>query len=214
MSIRFFLDSADVDEWSEFAARGWFHGITTNPLLLADSGLPQRIGTAKRLLRSAAMLPILDFQFQTWGQDAETMYTNGMSLAALSKELTIKVPATFDGMAAAAALKKQEVRVTMTACFTLSQCAAACALSAEYIAPYYGRMLDQTDNADDTIDAMLQLCQPTGTRVLVASIRSIDQLEALLRRGFDTFTLRADICNQIMKSDLTAQAVEAFNRTN
>ncbi|MGN6551666.1 MAG: transaldolase family protein [Pararhizobium sp.] len=212
MTPRFFLDSADTDAWRRFKAEGWLHGATTNPTILEKAGLVSSIETARRLVTAAEELGLGELQVQSWGGAAELLVANGQALAALSGIVTVKIPATSDGFQAAARLKGEGCRVTLTACYTARQCAAAVALGLDYVAPYYGRMREAGLDADARLDAMKSIADPAGMRVLVASVRGGEQLEALARRGFETFTLAPAVAAALVTdadSDAAAAVFEA-----
>jgi transaldolase len=136
---RFFLDTADTNEWDELLPRGLFHGVTTNPTLLERAKEPCTIDNL-HLLASKALSYTEEFMCQTWGGTVEEMYENGMRISDYDRDrVVVKVPVTVDGVVAAAMLAKSGVRICLTACYNSKQALIAASAGVEYIAPYLGR---------------------------------------------------------------------------
>lgn len=136
---RFFLDTADTSEWDDLLPRGMFHGVTTNPTLLARANEPCTV-TNLHSLAKKALTYTDEFMCQTWGPTAEEMYNNGMQISEMDRErIVIKVPVTAEGTKAATLLSKKGVRICLTACYNSKQALIAGAMGVEYIAPYLGR---------------------------------------------------------------------------
>ncbi len=210
MSVRFFIDSADTEAWARFHAEGWVHGATTNPTILARAGLPVTLETAARLVGAAEKLAMDEIQVQTWGETSARLIETGLALAAISPLVTVKVPATREGLVAAARIKAEGARVTLTACYAAHQVALADAMGLDYVAPYYGRMLEADMQADRLLEAMQMVTHGGLTRILIASIRSTVQVDHLLAMGFDTFTLAPAIAAKIGQEAHAEAAAAAF----
>lgn len=208
MTYRLFIDSALPAEWEIGRNRGWLYGVTTNPLLIARAGRRVEIAVAAELAAAARERNLAEIQLQVTGESDEAMLASGRALAALWPRVAVKVPATAAGFAAASVLCREGVAVTITACYTAHQTLLAASIGARYVAPYYGRMLEAGVDADQSLDTMQRIAAHAGNlAVLVASLRSLDQLETLAGRGFDTFTLTpilADQLGQAAESDAAA----------
>jgi len=209
---RLFLDSADRADWDEWLPTGLFHGITTNPTLLANAGVANTLAELSRLSHVAFEADVAEFQAQTWGRSSEALIANGRILAALDPRMVVKVPITREGAIAAATLKAEGVRITMTAVYAAHQALSAAALGADYVAPYLGRMNDAGRDGFGEIAAMQEILRASGseTRVLVASLRAADDLVRLGRLGLDTFTFSPAVATSLFAEDLTEAAAEAF----
>ena len=213
MSFRLFIDSANPGDWDIGLSRGWLHGITTNPLIIARAGKRVDLATAQDLVAAAKARDLDEIQLQATGHSAAEMLESGRALRRLWDHVTVKVPATAAGFEAAASLRRDNVSVTVTACYTAHQTMLAASIGARYVAPYYGRMQDAGIDADARLDAMLGIGNRHGNlRVLVASIRSIEQLELLATRGFDTFTVTAALAAQLGQDRESDGAAAAFMR--
>lgn len=204
MTYRLFIDSAKPQEWDLARTRGWLYGVTTNPLVIARAGLPVSLATAADLVDAAKKRELAEIQLQVTGHTAAEMLASGRALRELWGRVVVKVPATAPGFEAASILCREGAGVTITACYTAHQTMIAASIGARYVAPYYGRMLDAGIDADERLDAMLRIADlQENLSVLVASIRSIEQLEHLTARGFETFTLTAAL------ADAVGQAAES-----
>lgn len=211
MSYRLFIDSATEADWDMARGRGWLHGVTTNPLIIQRAGKRVDLATAQELVAAAKQRELHEIQLQVTGDNTADMLASGWSLRELWGRVTVKIPATIDGFEAASVLCGEGAVVTITACYTAQQAMLAAAIGARYVAPYYGRMLEAGLDADNRLDAMLKVAdQAKEMRVLVASIRNLDQLETLIRRGFDTFTLAAPVAAAFGSSPESDAAAAEF----
>lgn len=211
---RLFLDSADRAAWDEWLPTGLFHGITTNPTILANSAIPNTLAELKGLSMLAFASGMQEFQAQTWGRTAEALTINGRLIAALDPRIVVKVPITRDGALAAATLKAEGIRITMTAVYTAHQAFSAAAIGADYAAPYLGRMNNAGRDGFAEIAAMQEIVRGTGSpmRILVASLRAADDLVQLGRLGIDTFTFSPKIAAALFAEPLTEAAAEVFEK--
>jgi transaldolase len=155
-----------------------------------------------------------ELQLQAWGGSAGKLYSVGLDLAALDDRVVVKVPVTDAGVEAAGLLRRQGVRVTLTGVHTAHQALTAMAADAAYAAPYLGRMNDAGVSGRGEIVAMQQMVDALGSamRLLVASVRSPDDLVALAGQGCDTFTIPPDVAAQLLAEPLAARAAAQFER--
>jgi len=199
-----FLDTANTECWTALAKTGLFTGITTNPLLLERSGLNTSIETYQELYTKALNLGYPSIQFQVFGSD---WLECAQAIQAIGPEVVIKIPANETGFSVATQLDLPQ-RITLTAVYSEGQVMAAEALEVAYTAPYYARLKDAVDNADEIFDRMQDIA--VETELLVASLRSVDQLFGLAARGFATFALPQPIATEFFKSSLADEAISAF----
>jgi transaldolase len=212
---RLFLDSADTATWERLLPTGVFHGVTTNPLLLERAGVRCDVPTLAALARRAAVLGAREIHLQAWGDDEDALVRTGEALAATAPGATaglVKVPATVPGFRAAARLKATGCTITLTAVYNPGQLLAAAALGAAYAAPYLGRLDDAGRDGHATVSAMHEILKGTGavTRLLVASLRGVEHVTELARRGLDTFTFGPEVAAALVTDDLTDEAAAAF----
>ncbi len=213
MRLRLFLDSADPQAWSQWLPSGLFYGITTNPTLLKQAGQPCRLDHLQELSRRALDLGCRELQLQAWGGDAASYLACGQQLAALAPgQITVKLPVTRPGAAAAGELIAADVPVTFTACYEVPQVLIAAALGAAYIAPYLGRIGDQGRDGHSELVSMQRCLDGLGSsvRLLVASLRQPADLGRLAAAGLSTFTISPAIAAALFGSEATAADARRF----
>lgn len=212
--IRLFLDTADTREWQNWLSTGLFYGVTTNPLLLEKAQVTCSVEVLKDLARQAFSLGAKEIQLQTWGTSVEALVNTGKRLAAIDDRVVVKVPITQVGTQAASQLIADGIRITLTGVYAVHQVLIAAALGADYAAPYLGRINDIGRNGRDDLVAMQQAIAGVGstTRILVASIRSVDDITFLATQGLDTFTFREAIAKAFFDVAATNQAAIEFEQ--
>ncbi len=212
--LRFLLNSADRAHWAKWLPLGCFHGVTTNPILLGAAGVPCTLPTLTTLARQAFDLGASEVHMQAWGRTRDLYAEHGRALAAIDPRIVVKVPTTLEGVAAAAKLREDGVRLTLTAVYSARQALVASALGAEYAAPYFGRMNDAGRDGFGEIVAMARAERAHGSRmrILVASLRDPSDLVRLAGEGLDTFTFGPKLAAGLLADDLAADAVEAFEK--
>lgn len=213
-TLRLFLDSADESTYDAWLPTGLFMGVTTNPAILERDGVECSVESLSALARSALEFDAVEeFQVQTWGEDSDEMWKNGIALARLDPErLVVKVPATLEGIKAANALVVDGVRVTITAAYAPHQVLVAAAIGANYVAPYLGRMNDAGRDGMGTIISMQETVEEleSDMRVLVASVRTAAEVSKLAAKGCDTFTISEKVATEMFADPLTTQAALDF----
>ncbi|MCX5497809.1 hypothetical protein OSH11_24130 [Kaistia dalseonensis] len=212
--LRLFLDTADRDALERWLPTGLFHGVTTNPTILAASGVACTIPAIADLAATLFAFGVAEMQAQSWGRSTETLLRHGRLIAGIDPRMTVKVPITRDGIVAASMLKQEGIRVTLTAVYTAHQALSAAAIGADYAAPYLGRMNDAGRDGYGEIAAMQEIVRANGgaMRILVASVRETSDLVRLARIGVDTFTFSPTIATGLFAEPLTDAAAEVFER--
>ena len=211
-SLRLFLDSADSQEWQTWLPSGLFYGITTNPLLLQRAQLDCSVEQCRRLARQAFDLGVQEIQLQTWGATIAEQINTATALAAIDPRVVIKIPATRTGVEVAAKLVNGGFRVTLTGVYAIHQVLSAAALKADYAAPYLGRITDRGRNGRQDLIAMQSAITgvQSSARILVASIRSLEDITVLAAHGLDTFTFSGKIAEEWFNVPATEQAAADF----
>lgn len=212
MTLRLFLDSADPQAWRQWLPSGLFRGITTNPTLLRRAGQPCSLEGLERLCGQALELGVQELHLQAWGSD---LLGCGRALAALAPGcIWVKLPITRAGADAARALIAEGHAITFTACYEPAQVLLAAALGAEYIAPYLGRIGDLGRDGHGELVRMQRCVDGVGSplRLLVASLRSPDDLARLAAEGLDTFTISPAIAAALFAVEPTEAAAAQFER--
>ena len=212
--IRLFLDTADATHWKNWLSTGLFYGVTTNPLLLERAQVTCAVEQLKELAREAFILGAKEVQLQTWGTSVDALVKTGKLLAEIDEHIVVKVPITQVGTEAASQLITQGIRVTLTGVYAVHQVLIAAALGADYAAPYLGRINDLGRNGRDDLVAMQRAIKGVGspTRILVASIRSVEDIAFLATQGLDTFTFSDAIAQAFFDVTATNQAATDFEQ--
>ena len=204
--MNLFLDTANTVCWADLAGTGLFSGITTNPLLIQRAGLKTSIETYQTLYDRAMKLGYPNIQFQVFRED---WYQCAQSIASIGPEVFIKIPANQTGFEMVSELSLPD-RTTLTAVYSDGQVIAAEALQVAYTAPYYARLKDAIENADELFDRMQDIA--FETELLVASLRSNEQFLDLAARGFSTFALPETIAQAFFESTLADKAIAEFEK--
>jgi TalC/MipB family fructose-6-phosphate aldolase len=210
--VRLYVDTADRALAEPLLATGLFAGVTTNPTILARAGLGvQDVAAVHRWAVAAGAREVF---LQAWGTEAEALVERGLRLRELGDEVVVKVPASRAGATACRQLSAQGIPTLLTAVHAAAQAMVAAAAGATYLAPYLGQLNDQGRDGEAEVLAMHELLAATGsrTKVLLASVRDLPSMVSLARRGVDCFTMGPVIADRLFDDDLTAAAVETFER--
>lgn len=210
--LRLYIDSSDRADWQHFLPMGFFYGVTTNPKLLYQMGLPCTVANLASLAQTAFGLGAQEIHLQVWGAETEAMLAVGRELAAIDARVSVKVPITAAGIPVAKQLIEEGAMVTLTAVHAAVQMLPVMALGAAYAAPYMGRMSDAGLDGPAEVVAMQQILDRLGgpTRLLVASIRQLSDLARLAQNGVDTFTLLPPLLEELLNNPLTIKAADDF----
>lgn len=209
-----YLDSADLAEIEACLPHPVVHGVTTNPTLLRRAGVDR--GGVPRLLKRCIDLGARQVQAQVYSADAEGMLGDARALLPQFEpgQLVVKIPATRQGLAAGAQLVAEGVPVTWTAVYAPEQAHFAAQLGAAYAAPYLGRLEDAGLDGLALIARMQALVagQPasSGTRLLVASVRSREAYLALLALGVGAVTIPPRLLAELLDHPATLEAERGF----
>ena len=217
MKPNLLLDSADINSWKELIPTGIFKGITTNPSLILKAGLSCELKVVKKLTQKAKHFGCKEIHIQAWGQTPEELRKCAYRLGKLnsnSLKVHIKIPLTSYGIKAASDLISKGQSITFTACFDIKQILIAAALGATYIAPYLGRINDQGNDGINKIIKMNQTIKLLNSdcKILVASIRDIQEIFALLPSGINTFSISPNIAMDLLNSPSSIEASDQFNK--
>ncbi|MCB1339368.1 MAG: hypothetical protein KDK10_18580 [Maritimibacter sp.] len=213
--IDLYIDSAETSAWAALMPTGLFCGITTNPLLAQRAGLSYPAIDWGQMARRAADLGARELHAQVagpvagWVDFAQALYDHGR---AAGLQAVVKVPLSEAGIRAVPAIRALGGRVLMTAAYDAKQMFVATGLGADYIAPYFGRMLERGLPAYEALGQMRAIGLASGapTRILVASLRDTGQMVRLAAEGQDCFTLAPGVAQALLSDPHTVAAVEEF----
>ena len=204
-----YIDSADRSAIEPLWASGVFAGVTTNPTILDRAGLGQ--ADVPALYRWLTALGVAQIYVQVLGRTRQEILRSAEELRALGP-VTVKVPATAEGLAAGRTLAEGGAEVLLTAVYHPVQALMARDCGLQGVAPYVGRMTDAGRPGVEAVIAMQQAIGTVPTRILAASLRSADDVARLAAAGVPDFTLGAPLAQAILADELTAAAVEEFEQ--
>jgi transaldolase len=206
--MKFFVDTADVAEIREIAATGLLDGVTTNPTLIAKSGRPYL-----DVLKEICSVVEGSVSAEVTAVDFEGMVDQGTKLARIAKNITIKVPLTWDGIKACRALSQKGHMVNVTLCFSATQALLAAKAGATFISPFLGRLDDIGQDGMELIQEIRQIYDnydALHTEILAASIRSNLHVKQAAMAGADIATIPPAILKGLAKHPLTDKGLESF----
>jgi transaldolase len=206
--MKFFLDTADINEISELAAIGLVDGVTTNPSLVMKSGR-KFVDVVKEICQIVPG-PV---SAEVIATDHKTMLAEGKTLSKLAKNVVVKVPLTVDGLKTCKALAKDGIKVNVTLCFSAAQALLAAKCGAAYISPFVGRLDDVGSSGMALIADIIQIYRSydtISTEVLVASVRGPMHVVEAAKMGADVATMPATVLRQMFNHPLTDKGLASF----
>ena len=188
--MKFFLDTANVDEIAELAPTGLVDGITTNPSLIAASGR-----NMIEVIKEITGLVDGPVSAEVTATDYETMVAEGQRLQSIAKNVTVKVPLTFDGLKACKTLADEGTSVNVTLCFSATQALLAAKAGAAFISPFAGRLDDIGGVGMELISDIIEIYSNYDfkTEVLVASVRGPLHVLQAAMMGADVATVPTSV---------------------
>jgi transaldolase len=205
--MKFFIDTANIDEIKKAHALGMVDGVTTNPSLIAKEKKP-----FEELLREICELVDGPVNGEVVSVDAEGMVEEGRKLAAFHQNIVVKIPMTTEGLRAVKILSGEQIRTNVTLAFSATQALMAAKAGASYVSPFVGRLDDISQVGMELVSDIMNIYGNYGyeTEVIVASIRNpIHVLEAALI-GADIATIPFKVIDQLAKHPLTDIGMEKF----
>ena len=206
--MKFFLDTANLNEIREGAALGVVDGVTTNPSLVAKEGA----GDFKRHVAAICEIVGGDVSAEVTSLDAEGMLREGREYAGIAPNVVVKCPLTRDGLKATRRLTSEGIRVNVTLCFSAAQAILAAKAGAAYISPFLGRLDDIGQSGLGLLAEIVEIYDNYDwkTEVLAASIRSPVHVIEAARIGADVATMPFKVLEQLIRHPLTDKGLEQF----
>jgi len=205
--MKFFIDTANIDEIKKAWELGVIDGVTTNPSLIAKEGKdPQEI--------FAAICKVVDgpISAEVVGTTADEMVAEAKTLAKINKNIVIKIPMIEEGLKAVCRLSKLKIRTNVTLVFSSSQALLAAKAGATYVSPFVGRLDDISHHGMELISEILDIYENYGftTEIIVASIRNPLHVTDAARMGAHIATIPFSVIRQLIKHPLTDIGLEKF----
>lgn len=209
--MKFFIDTANLDQIREANDLGVLDGVTTNPSLMAKEGIR---GEEKIRQHYVDICNIVDgdVSAEVIATDYQGMIKEGLELAALHDQIVVKVPCTKDGIKAIKYFSEQGVRTNCTLVFSAGQALLAAKAGATYVSPFVGRLDDISTDGVELIRQIVEIYNYYGyrTEVLAASIRHTMHIIQCLEAGADVATCPLDAILGLLKHPLTDIGLEKF----
>ena len=205
--MQLFLDGSDIDKIRKYSDFGVIDGVTTNPSIILKSGK-----NMIEVISELASVVSGSVSAEVSALDSEKMVQEGMKLSEIAKNVTVKLPITWDGLRACNILSKKGISVNMTLCFSSSQALLAAKAGAEYVSPFIGRLDDLNLEGIDLISdiKLIYSNYKFSTKILAASIRTINHVKQCARFGADVATIPVDIFEKLVKHPLTDSGLSQF----
>ncbi|QRN99426.1 fructose-6-phosphate aldolase [Archangium violaceum] len=205
--MKFFIDTADVEEIRKAHAMGVLDGVTTNPSLLAKVG--RGLEETIREICSIVDGPV---SAECVSADAPELIKEGKGLAKIHDNVVVKVPMGVEGLKAVKALTAEGIRTNVTLCFSANQALLAAKAGATYISPFVGRLDDISQDGMELIAHIIEIYQNYDftTQVLVASVRNPVHVLQAARMGADVATLPYSVIAQLAQHPLTDIGIKKF----
>ena len=206
--MKFFVDTADIDEIRDLAATGLLDGVTTNPSLVAKTGRD-----FFEVLKDICAVVDGPVSAEVTATDVDAMVIEGRKLAEIADNIAVKVPLIWDGLKACRALTQAGVQVNVTLCFSPSQAVLAAKAGASFVSPFVGRLDDISHDGMELIEDIRTIYDNYPnftTEILVASVRHPGHVVEAARLGADICTIPPDVLRRLAKHPLTDRGLEAF----
>ncbi|HUC63157.1 MAG TPA: fructose-6-phosphate aldolase [Alphaproteobacteria bacterium] len=206
--MKFFVDTADLEEIRELAATGLLDGVTTNPSLIAKNG-----GKFFDVIQEICTLVPGPVSAEVTATDHATMLAEGHRLARLAKNIAVKVPLTVDGLKTCKALSSEGTMVNVTLCFSAGQAILAAKAGASFVSPFVGRLDDIAEDGMALIQDIVTIYRQYPafkTEVLVASVRGPRHVIDAARMGAHVATVPPAVLRQLFVHPLTEKGLAQF----
>ena len=205
--MEFFIDTGDINEIKEAYSWGLIDGVTTNPSLVAKSGIDQ-----KTLITQISEIVDGPISAEVISLEAKGMLEEAYELAKIHENVVIKLPMTKDGMIACHDLSKNNIKTNITLVFSANQALLAAKNGATYVSPFIGRLDDIGQTGIHLIAEIKDIYDNFAfqTKILAASIRHVDHVKSSALVGSDVATIPYKVLAQLFNHPLTTSGIETF----
>ena len=216
--MKFFLDTADLDEIEEAASWGALAGVTTNPSLYAKIG--GKLADFPNHIKRICEIVDGPVSAESVAMTRDEIVADGRALAAIAPNVVVKVPTMVEGLAATRTLADEGIPVNMTLCFTVPQALLAARAGARYISPFIGRFddisedgLEQLSNVVEAVsnyDFSKETVNGEQIEIIAASVRSAHHVTQAALMGVDIATVPFAVLKKMISHPLTDRGLDAF----
>ncbi|MBC6402819.1 MAG: fructose-6-phosphate aldolase [Hyphomonadaceae bacterium] len=205
--MKFFVDSADLEQITDLNNIGLVDGVTTNPSIIAKSGRD-----FKDVVAAICALVEGPVSAEVTAVEADKMVNEGRELCKIAENICIKLPLTLDGLKACSVLSREGASTNMTLCFSPNQALLAAKCGATFVSPFIGRLDDISLDGLELIADICTIYDNYGfdTEVLAASIRNVNHVKECALAGADVMTAPPGVIRQLAAHPLTDKGLTAF----
>ena len=205
--MKFFIDTAEIDQIAQLNELGIVDGVTTNPTLIMKAGRD-----VKEVTKEICEMISGPVSAEVTATKSNDMITEGLRLAEIAENIAIKVPLTWDGLKACRQLRKENLMVNVTLCFSANQALLAAKAGASFVSPFIGRLDDLNLDGISLIDDIRCIFDNYRfeTEILAASIRTVNHVFDCARIGADVITAPPKVIRNLANHPLTDQGLETF----
>ncbi len=205
--MKFFVDTAEVNDIKELINFGLLDGVTTNPSLIAKSGRD-----FKEVIAELCTLTETPVSAEVAALDTAGMIAEGEHLAAIADNVVVKLPLTLDGLRACAHFKREGIKTNVTLCFSPNQALLAAKVGATYVSPFIGRLDDINLDGADLIRDIRTIYDNYSieTEIIAASVRSPKHITEVALAGSDIATIPPSVIRKLVMHPLTDTGIEKF----
>lgn len=208
--MKIFADTAIITEIEEVSKWGIISGVTTNPSLIAKSGI-----TLKEAINKIVKLVDGPISAEVAESDAESMIEEAKIYAKMHKNIVVKIPMTLEGVKAVKKLSEMNIKTNVTLVFSPSQALMAATAGATYVSPFLGRLDDLTGENDAGFNLLKDIKEMFKvynfkTQIIAASIRHLEHVNQSMKAGADIATIPYKVLTEMVKHELTDKGLEIF----
>lgn len=206
--MKFFIDSANLEDIRAAKALGVLAGVTTNPSLIVKEG----VDFHDRLREITQEVTAESVSAEVIAEDAAGMIEEGLTLAKIAPNITVKIPMTLEGLKAVKVLSEHDIETNVTLIFNPNQALLAARAGATYVSPFIGRLDDIGHDGMELIATIAQILQQFNlpTQIIAASVRHPLHVTEAALHGAHIATLPYKVIEQMVKHPLTSQGLEQF----
>jgi transaldolase len=207
--MKFFMDTANVDEIRSFQDMGIVDGVTTNPTLLAKE---KHRGDFREVIKEICAIVEGPVNAEVVGSTHQEMFEEGMKLARIHENIVVKIPMTREGMKTVHALNDEGIQTNVTLIFTPNQALLAAKAGARYVSPFVGRLDDVSHFGVDVVRETVNIFGNYGieTEVLAASLRSPTHVVECATAGAHVATMPTAVLEKMFLHPLTDKGIAQF----
>ncbi|MBE6050307.1 MAG: fructose-6-phosphate aldolase [Clostridium sp.] len=207
--MRFFLDTANVEYIREANEMGVICGVTTNPSLIAKEGRD-----FNEVIKEITEIVDGPISGEVISEDAKGMIEEGRKIAAIHKNMIVKIPMTAEGLKATKVLSSEGIKTNVTLIFSVNQALLAANAGATYVSPFLGRIDDISMDGMELVRTIAEIFEihDISTEIIAASVRNPLHVIEAARAGADIATVPYNLVKQMIKHPLTDQGLEKFKK--